>query len=594
MMEELEFDDYTPQPKETLRLVFNNLWNVIYSFVEKYKIQSAKLQELTNENQLLKSEIDTLRNKLNDFEDKFNQVIVTEKSQDIELLETENKELRSKLFKLEESIKNEKDWAEELDQLRLENERLRNDLIEKEKERKVTQVDFANFETIAEQNARLISQNQKLSLENEQSKGIIEDLRKQLSSLRQSNIELEKMAKLSQTISEKFVQLEKNLEKVVIEKIEKEREIEQLRDKIHKIESTPQLPGITQDGSYETFCRIIASNSKLSKFFEEDAFSNPNVFAQKFVNFFEDYENFEKKLADFQSQIVELENTLKSFETSKEKEVYELQQEIVFHKNRISGLERELVNKEKNIFELQQEVEHFNAKKEEFSKIVTELNQKTLELEEKQLQIEELQEKVKQLHEQIEHKDQQIAQINKQIEFVAGEISYYRTSIDELTNQIELLNVENNELRSEKNELEKTNQNLQNNNTTLNEKLTELKQYKNEFYHVQNELNLLKQVNIELKEMNRKTNEEKLELERKIFRLTKERNENLDKIEELAREKERLGIILDERNKTLKNTTSELAKIKLKLEERDASKKVLASKVEQLVSEIDAFISELE
>lgn len=593
-MEELEFDDYTPQPKETLRLVFDNLWNAIYSFVEKYKIQSAKLQELTNENHLFKSEIDTLRIKLNDFEEKFNRVSFAEKSQEIELLEKKNQELSSKLLELEESIKNQKDLLEELEHLRLENERFRSDLIEKENERKVTQINFANFETIVEQNARLTSRNQELSLENAQSKKIIEELKKELSSLRQNNIELEKMAKLSQIISEEIGQLEKNLEKVVIEKIEKEREIEQLREKIRKIESAPQLPGILQDGSYETFYRIISSNSKLSKFFEDASFIDPNAFAQRIVNFFEDYENYEKKLADFQSQILELENTLKSFATLKEKEIYELKQEIEFHKNRIAGLERELADKEKNIFNLQQEIEQFKARKEEFSQNITELDQKTLELEEKQLQIKEMLVKVKQLEEQNELKDQQISQFNRQIESLAEEISYYRTSIDELSNQIELLNVENNELSTEKSELEKVIHELQNNNKTLTEQLTELKQYKNEFYRVQNELNSIKQVNIELKEINRKTNEENLELERKIFRVTKEKNEISNKIEELVREKERLEIILNEKNKTLEDLSGELAEIKLKVKEREASKKMLTNKVEQLVSQIDTFISELE
>lgn len=577
-MEELEFDDYVAQPKKELRIVFENLWNAIYTFVEKYKAQTLLLDSLKTENEQLNKEIDTLKSQISLVEQKLSQVPTQQysygDSTDSILFDTQN-------------VERQNDISKEIEFLKKENEDLRLKLKELNKENPESLVDFVNFQTLSEQNLQLINQNQELRLENEKLIHLVEELRRELISLRQRNIELEKMANFSQAISDEISQLESRLEKVVIEKNDKEREIENLREKLRIIDTNPKLPQIFPESNFEFFLDKLQTNELIAKFFGMSDLSDIDSFIQKLSEFLMDKEELRKKLLELESKNLELYNLIQNQKQAKNDEFVELKEEIEVHKNRIAGLENELVERNKKIFEIGNNYQILLEEKHNLELSISELLAKIDVLEKFQ---NDVQEEIK----ENQVLKGQLLQKNQEIKSLADEISHYRASIDELSYQIESLNFEINELKREKITFEETVAELQKNNKSLVEKLTESSQYKHEFYRLQNEMNSLKQMNIELNEINKQRTTEKLELESKIFRLSKEKNELLDKIEGLTHEKDRLGIILDERDKKLAVNLAEIVQMKNKLEETDKSKQILVDRVERLIAQIDSYIAEFE
>ncbi len=86
-------------------------------------------------------------------------------------------------------------------------------------------------------------------------------------------------------------------------------------------------------------------------------------------------------------------------------------------------------------------------------------------------------------------------------------------------------------------------------------------QYKNEFYKLQGEVNSMRQINKELKELNKQMSEEKIDLQRKIFALNKEKNDVQDNYLKALRDKEKIEILYNEKILEYRNLNEELTKI---------------------------------
>ncbi len=247
--------------------------------------------------------------------------------------------------------------------------------------------------------------------------------------------------------------------------------------------------------------------------------------------------------------------------------------------------------------ELKAQIEQLIQEKQENEFPFEQQNQKLLELtrenDELARSIEESKAYVQRnliLEQELEKTTSLLEQKRSEMESIAKEIEVYRASIDELSNQVDLLNAEIQQLKEQ-------NQNLQNEISSLiqkseekEQKVSELLQYKREFYRIQSDANSLRQVNKEIKELMSQVADEKVELERKVYRLLKEKADLQEKILEFERQKENLGILLNEKAKEFGIVNSELLNLKVTLRDKEVTKKLLIDKVESLIGKVDKIL----
>jgi hypothetical protein len=93
-----------------------------------------------------------------------------------------------------------------------------------------------------------------------------------------------------------------------------------------------------------------------------------------------------------------------------------------------------------------------------------------------------------------------------------------------------------------------------------------------------------------MKELNKQINEEKIELQKKIFSLTKEKNELQDNYFKAMRDKEKIEILYNEKILEYRKLNDEISKLRLFLEDKEKTKNVLVEKITGLIKQIDNLI----
>lgn len=597
-MEQINFDEANLKPSQNLQFAVENLWTAIRGFVEKYQKQVEANEALRQENQTLRQNADELETKVFQLEEKVKSIEENFSPEVIQKYETMIAELREEnnflqmyyeeyqkqkkflegsLFGYSESDEKVKELEESL-KLAQDNIVQKNLLINQlndeilgykeriaELENKVLQ--------LAEKEKKLpilestVIELQKINSERQeqlnQYKGELDVLRQQINDY---DALKEKFGKLQVETRE----LERNLEQTAVQKIEKERELERISNQLQKLKIELEEAKRNESKIIDELGQIL-SIPIFSEFGFDLSRTNDylNFFKQIVVKF-EDYTN---ELQTLREENRQLKEALDDVRQQNLKKIEELEQEIVFHKNRIAGLEFELTAREKEKFNLDNLVKGMRADGEEMLAKIHNF----------ELENQKLKDELDKIRSEIHLRQSKQNELLEQLEI-------YRTTIDDLNVQIEALNSDLLDLREKNKRLEEE---MEQNTSELKrkeEQLRELIQYKNEFYKLQGEVNSLRQMNKEMKELNKQMNEEKIDLQKKIFALNKEKNDIQDNYLKAIRDKEKIEILYNEKILEYKNLNEELTKLKMILRDKEKTKAQLVEKISSLINQIDNFI----
>lgn len=393
------------------------------------------------------------------------------------------------------------------------------------------------YQRQSEQLKVIRDENVRLNLEHEQALRRIEDLERLIQELR------------NEPGDTKFAELE-------AENIRLRKEIEELRQRQNDLFQSSQIPTTSLFDTSETEPQYQALQKEYKFALEEVASKDQTIAEMK------------NKISDLENQTDALKNQLTRM-GELEKINAELNAQIEILKQ---GKE-----KDELFFEEQQnKILELTNKNDELAKLVEELQynihrQSTLD-------------------QDLENTKRLLDEKRSEMESIAKEIEVYRVSIDELSNQIDLLNAEIQQLKEKNQSLQAEIDALVQKNDEKEQKISELLQYKREFYRIQSDANSLRQINKEVKELMNQITDEKVELERKVYRLLKEKADLQEKVLDYERQKENMGIILNEKNKEFEIVNSELLSLKATLRDKEVTKKLLLNKVETLIGKIDKIL----
>ncbi len=599
-MDQIEFEESKFKPSESVQIVIENLWTAIRGFVEKYKKQVDQNNLLKQENTKLNTLVSELNEKVEKLELDIKTIEAKCSPEEIQRyeniiaqLEEENNSLqlyyeeyqKQKKF-LEGSLFGYSDFEDKYRELEGSYKLAKEDIVQKNILINQLNEEILNHkETIAELENKLFQMQEKekklLILEskvielqkyNHELQEQTKQYKNELINLRNQSKELTLLKDQLEKLQKEQSELEKNLEKTVMQKIEKEREVEKLTNEILQIKTKfDELKQKELDflGSIEQ----ILADQPFSSFkitLTDKTFSGSIAPIKQIAMKLNELLNEANSLRDENEQLKNIINDIKS---ESAKKIKELEEEIAIHKSRIAGLENELTAKEKERYNLDLLFNELKIQEEGKSAQVSLLEEEN----------EELKVEILKLKEEINIKQKKFDELFEQIEI-------NRTTIEDLTTQIENLNSDLLDLKSKKLEIELELKRMQTEINVKEEQIRELTQFKNEFYRLHGESNTLKQINKEMKELNKLISDEKIELQKKIFSLNKERNELQDNYLKALREKEKIEILYNEKIMEFRNVNEELTKLQLAMKEKEKTKGILIEQITALINQIDNLI----
>ncbi|MEJ5286949.1 MAG: hypothetical protein CH6_3997 [Candidatus Kapaibacterium sp.] len=599
-MEQINFEDKSLKPSQNLQIVIENLWTAIRGFVEKYQKQVEINEALKQENQSLRLKVQDFETKVEQLEEKLKTIeenyspdiiqkyesVISELREENNFLQMYYEEYKKQKEFLEGSLFGYSESDEKLKELEEQLKHAQEDIVQKNL--RINQLNdeimsykekIAELENVIIQleekekklpilEAKIIELQKVNSEQNEQ----LKQYKTEIETFRVKSIDYDNLkAQYEQLLSESS-ELEKNLERTAVQKIEKEREIEHLSSQIQMLNEQIETFRKKEQELIDSFGKIFSTPILSNLGFEING-KNLSDYLNYLKQIVTKIEDLTFEVSSLQEENLRLKSRIDDVLVQNAKKIEELEQEIVFHKNRIAGLETELTNKEKERFKLDNQIKEFQADEEEKN-----IKMRNLEEENRNLKNE-----LEKIYAELKSRQSKQGELIEQLEI-------YRTTIDDLNTQVESLNSELIELREKaklaEEELQKTKSEL----LRKDENLRELMQYKNEFYKLQGEVNSMRQINKELKELNKQMSEEKIDLQRKIFALNKEKNDVQDNYLKALRDKEKIEILYNEKILEYRNLNEELTKLKMVLQEKEKNKGLLIEKISELISQIDNFI----
>lgn len=599
-MDKIEFEEDKLKPSESLQVVIDNLWTAIKGFVDKYKKQVQLNNELKEEKSLLLEEISSLNEKVNSLEEQIKQhkeqysaETIKEYEEKIAQLEDENRELqlyyeeykKQKEF-LEGSLFGTTDYVDKAQELETQLKLAQEDIVKKNIVINELNKEILNHKEKIEELTNIVivlkekeerlqvaeAKINELQNENGEKQNLLEQYEEEIQHLQSELLELREIKLKFENSFQEQTELEKNLEQVVLEKLEKERELERLSTKLKNLENEFTAQKQEKDSLLQTLHTIFSDEiaARCGLEFSGRTFADFERFSQQLPRKLSElFETIEKLSSENETIKVEL-NGLKIEQDGK---IQQLEEEIIFHKNRIAGLEVQLTAKEKELFDI----------RKNFEELINE--NKTLKEGYHNLKLEK-----EFLESELQKYKLENETRRNQIEELVGQLEIERKTIEELNIQIENLTSEIIDLKRAKNEIDVVYSNLFREVEQKNEQIRELTQYKNEFYKLQGEINSLKQINRELKELNKVLNEEKIELQKKIFSLNREKNELQDNLLKAIQDKEKIEILYNDKILEYRDLNEELMKVKLSLQEKEKTKSILIEQITDLINQIDNLI----
>ncbi len=367
------------------------------------------------------------------------------------------------------------------------------------------------------------------------------------------------------------------LQKVINNLTEKNSELEKIVAELHQKNESENSEKLRED-------LIIAQNDIVEK---NHLINHLNQEILELKNQLAEYKNNEYRFEEFSKRIEEL----NSINTINDQELDRLKEE---HNIIISSFETEIIrlteeiDSHKNVEdELRQEIEVKNLRLSELKQSLSEIENELADLKtkfEEKLSEEKV---LKQNFAELEIRINKIDELNEKIEELQKEITQRDALIDDLNNQIKSMS----EVISKINDYEEKINNIESEKKEIENKLVELKQFQAEFHRMQNEIVQLQSKISEKESQLKLLNNEKLNLENKLFSALKEKTTLMTLKDSLNDKISELQDLLISKDEIISLQQENIKNFETQNFEKEVQKQALINNIETFLEKIEKKIS---